>query len=235
MKVNTDGVLLGALMTVRPEDRTWLDVGTGTGTVALMAAQRISAMAEKGETGHAGGIPASVLAIDIDAPSAREAARNFAASPWPSMLESVHSSLDSFRAAGASMKFDRIFSNPPYYDLSLEAPDSRRNTARHTESLSYRELTDFSSVFLSENGLLSIILPAVSETWLLRHARMSGLYLSRLVRIRTTHRKQPSRIVAEFSRYRSSDPSVSLLTIRDGQSYTPEYIALTRDFYLWQK
>ena len=235
MKVNTDGVLLGALMTVRPEDRTWLDVGTGTGTVALMVAQRISAMAEKGETGYAGAIPASVLAIDIDAPSAREAARNFAASPWPSMLESVHSSLDGFRAAGASMKFDRIFSNPPYYDLSLEAPDSRRNTARHTESLSYRELTDFSSVFLSENGLLSIILPAVSETWLLRHARMSGLHLSRLVRIRTTHRKQPSRIVAEFSRYRSSDPSVSLLTIRDGQSYTPEYIALTRDFYLWQK
>ena len=264
MKVNTDGVLLGALMTVRPEDRTWLDVGTGTGTVALMAAQRISAMAEKGETGYAGAIPASVLAIDIDAPSAREAARNFAASPWPGMLSALHCSLaDLDRCLSAQQPysepsspvrpslsetlqpepatlcpgsrisyFDHIFSNPPYYDLSLRAPDFRRNTARHTDSLSYRDLIGFASSHLSDSGVLSLILPADTETWLLRHARMSGLHPFRIVRIRTTPKKRPSRIVAEFSR---SAPALSesLLTLGDGGSCTPEYLALTRDFYLW--
>ena len=131
MKVNTDGVLLGALMTLRAADRNCLDVGTGTGTVALMAAQRLY---------DAGVSDARITAIDIDGPSAREAAANFAGSPWPDMLSSVHSSLGDFKTCPECALFDHIFSNPPYYDLSLAAPDSRRNTARHTNSLSYREL-----------------------------------------------------------------------------------------------
>lgn len=244
MKVNTDGVLLGALMTVRATDRLSLDVGTGTGTVALMAAQRLS-----GFSGLSDDV--RIVAIDIDGPSAREAGRNFAASPWPGMLCPVHQSLEEYRLSldegadsGAPLMFDHIFSNPPYYDMSLRAPDLRRNAARHTDSLSYRELIAFAAGHLVQDGILSLILPADSGLWLLRHARMCGLYPFRTVRIRTTPKKQPSRIVAEFSRSRhgivpagepadgASVPSESLLTIRDGASYTPDYIALTRDFYL---
>ena len=256
MKVNTDGVLLGALMTLRLEERCMLDVGTGTGTIALMAAQRISDLGSPRQ--------ASITGIDIDGPSAREAARNFAASPWPGMLSAIHCSLADLDRCISALQpysepsspvrpslseplspepaalcpgsrisyFDHIFSNPPYYDLSLRAPDFRRNTARHTDSLSYRDLIGFASSHLSDSGVLSLILPADTETWLLRHARMSGLHPFRIVRIRTTPKKRPSRIVAEFSR---SAPALSesLLTLSDGGSCTPEYLALTRDFYLW--
>lgn len=236
MKVNTDGVLLGALMTVRPSDRTSLDIGTGTGTIALMAAQRLS-----GLNGRIQDVPdmspdsdagtARIVAIDIDEASAFEAGRNFAASPWPGMLEAVHSSLADFRTSGAYTCFDHIFSNPPYYDLSLGAPDLRRNAARHTESLSYRDLIACAADIMADDGILSVILPADSELWLMRHARMSGLYPFRIVRIRTTERKKPSRIVVEFYRKRQDTPADSLLTIHDGPSYTQEYMDLTRDFY----
>lgn len=236
MKVNTDGVLLGALMTVRPSDRTSLDIGTGTGTIALMAAQRLS-----GLNGRILDVPdmspdsdagtARIVAIDIDEASALEAGRNFAASPWPGMLEAVHSSLADFRTSGAYTCFDHIFSNPPYYDLSLGAPDLRRNAARHTESLSYRDLIACAADIMADDGILSVILPADSELWLMRHARMSGLYPFRIVRIRTTERKKPSRIVVEFYRKRQDTPADSLLTIHDGPSYTQEYMDLTRDFY----
>ena len=236
MKVNTDGVLLGARMTVRPSDRTSLDIGTGTGTIALMAAQRLS-----GLNGRIQDVPdmspdsdagtARIVAIDIDEASALEAGRNFAASPWPGMLEAVHSSLADFRTSGAYTCFDHIFSNPPYYDLSLGAPDLRRNAARHTESLSYRDLIACAADIMADDGILSVILPADSELWLMRHARMSGLYPFRIVRIRTTERKKPSRIVVEFYRKRQDTPADSLLTIHDGPSYTQEYMDLTRDFY----
>ena len=125
MKVNTDGVLLGALMTIRSEDRTYLDVGTGTGTIALMAAQRLY---------DAGVSDARITAIDIDGPSAREAAVNFAGSPWPDMLEAKHLPLSGLSGPDVPAAFDHIFSNPPYYDLSLQAPDMRRNAARHTDA-----------------------------------------------------------------------------------------------------
>ena len=120
----------------------------------------------------------------------------------------------------------------------------RRNTARHTGSLSYRELIAFAAGHLNDNGILSLILPADTETWLLRHARMSGLHPFRIVRVRTTPKKKPSRIVAEFSRlHRTADipegtsagfpvMEESLLTIRDGGEYTAQYLTLVRDFLL---
>ena len=223
MKVNTDGVLLGALMTLRAADRNCLDVGTGTGTVALMAAQRLY---------DAGVSDARITAIDIDGPSAREAAANFAGSPWPDMLEAKHLPLSGLSVPDVPAAFDHIFSNPPYYDLSLSAPDARRNAARHTDSLSYREITAFAAESLAPDGLLSLILPADSGTWLLRHAAMNGLHLFRMVRIRTSVRKKPSRIVAEFSRRRQAKPVQEELAIQDGPDYTPEYLALTSDFYI---
>lgn len=241
MKVNTDGVLLGALMTVRPSDRKCLDVGTGTGTIALMAAQRLSDIVSHDVASDispdcSGGDRTGtvILGIDIDEASASEAARNFASSPWPQMLSAIHSSLEDFAKVPQSSDFDHVFSNPPYYDLSLAAPDGRRNAARHTESLSYRELVSFSSGFLSRTGILSVILPADTETWLFRHARMSGLYPFRIVRIRTSGKKRPSRMVAEFSRVRPEGNGMmeEMLTIHDGPSFTAEYTALVRDFYI---
>ena len=143
MKVNTDGVLLGALMTVSSHDRRLLDIGTGTGTVALMAAQRLfsrigagtdpglSACGDPdGNDGRGSGV--SVMAIDIDRPSAEEAAENFAAAPWSACMSAVHCPLSGFERMLSPVNdggFDLVFSNPPYFESSLKAPDARRRAA----------------------------------------------------------------------------------------------------------
>lgn len=229
MKVNTDGVLLGALMTIRPEDRRLLDVGTGTGTIALMAAQRLSDMLEP-QSGDSADV--SVEAIDIDEVSAEEASVNFDNSPWTSILKAQHASLEDFSAEAGT--YDLIFSNPPYFDSSLPAPEQRRSNARHTSTgLSYRELMEFASGRLSDKGRVSVVLPAACEADLCRYARMCGLHLQRIVRIRTVPRKEPGRLVAEFSRERCAEPSELMLTIQHEGKYTQEYLSLMRGFYLF--
>ena len=230
MKVNTDGVLLGAVMTISPSDLRLLDIGTGTGTIALMAAQRLSAASERAnDKGYA-----LVQAIDIDEASATEAGVNFRNSPWPDMLQAFHTSLDGFIETSGDCKYDLIFSNPPYFEDSLNAPEERRNNARHTSTgLSYREILDFAADRLSENGRVSFVLPSETENSLCRHARMSGLHLFRIVRVRTVPRKAPSRIIAEFSRVRTDSPEDVTLTIQNEGKYTQEYLSLTRDFYLF--
>ena len=232
MKVNTDGVLLGTSMTVRDTDRRLLDIGTGTGTIALMAAQRLLGT----ESPIWSGNEVRIDAIDIDEPSATEAAANFSNSPWSDVLHAHNVSLDGYAAgiAGPDASYDLIFSNPPYFEESLQAPQERRNNARHTATgLSYREILDFASERLTEQGRVSLVLPADVETALTRHARMCGLHLFRVLRIRTVPRKEPSRIIAEFSRTRCRMPIEVLLTIQNEGKYTPEYLSLTHDFYLF--
>ena len=230
MKVNTDGVLLGAVMTIAPADLRLLDIGTGTGTIALMAAQRLSAASERAnDKGYA-----LVQAIDIDEASATEAGVNFRNSPWPDMLQAFHTSLDGFIESSGDCKYDLIFSNPPYFEDSLNAPEERRNNARHTSTgLSYREILDYAADRLSENGRVSLVLPSETENSLCRYARMSGLHLFRIVRVRTVPRKAPSRIIAEFSRVRTDAPEDVTLTIQNEGKYTEEYLSLMQDFYLF--
>jgi tRNA1Val (adenine37-N6)-methyltransferase len=218
MKVNTDGVLLGAAMTVRPGDRRMLDIGTGTGTIALMAAQRSSGTAR-------------IDAIDIDEPSATEAAANFKASPWDCSLTAHHTSLDGFTPAA---EYDLIFSNPPYFEDSLTAPDQRKSTARHTsDGLSYRDIFEFAVKHLAADGRVSFVLPADQELQLCRYGRMNGFHLFRILRIRTVPRKAPTRIIAEFSRARADSPEDTVLTIQNDGQYTQEYLSITKDFYLF--
>ena len=237
MKVNTDGVLLGALMTILPSDRRILDIGTGTGTIALMAAQRLTDMV-------CGSFAVAIHAIDIDEPSAIEAAENFRNSPWSGILYARHASLDEFAAGirdeipssdgrGGGL-FDLICSNPPYFDNALQAPEQRRNAARHTSTgLSFREILDFASDRLASEGRVAMVLPADTEHELERHARMNGLHLYKMTRIRTVPRKKPKLIVAEFSRHRKDAPQDTILTIQNEGQYTQEYLSLTKDFYLF--
>ena len=234
MKVNTDGVLLGAAMTILLSDRTMLDVGTGTGTIALMAAQRLSSAILNSSSVILNEVKnPRIDAIDIDEASASEASANFINSPWNSILKAHHLPLEEF-AASAETVYDLIFSNPPYFEDSLTAPDERKSTARHTsDGLSYRDIFEFAKDRLSENGRVSLVLPADQEAALTRYARMCGLYLFRILRVRTVPRKAPSRIIAEFSRTRCAELSEELLTIQDEGKYTQEYLSLTGDFYLF--
>ena len=247
MKVNTDGVLLGAVMTIRPSDRRLLDIGTGTGTIALMAAQRVMGIPDQvGDDGVKveddgvmveDDVPGGVVidAIDIDEPSATEAAANFGNSPWAAALKAHLTSLEDFAVGMHSQPgYDLIFSNPPYFDNALQAPEERRNAARHTSTgLSYREILDFASAHLTEQGRVALVLPADTERELTRHARMCGLHLYKITRIRTVPRKSPTRIIAEFSRQRTDSPEDIILTIQNEGQYTQEYLSLTKEFYLF--
>ena len=233
MKVNTDGVLLGAAMTIRPEDRCMLDIGTGTGTIALMAAQRAFGGEIPGQAGR-------IDAIDIDEPSATEAAMNFANSPWSESLHAHNLSLDAFAGMDkkdglpAVQRYDLIFSNPPYFEDSLTAPDERKSTARHTsDGLSYRDIFEFAKERLTDSGRVSLVLPADQEAALCRYVRMCGLHLFRILRVRTVPRKAPSRMIAEFSRHRCETVKEELLTIQNEGQYTQEYLSLTHDFYMF--
>ena len=234
MKVNTDGVLLGAAMTIRPGDRRLLDIGTGTGTIALMAVQRaLGIPGQAGDDKPVTGGDVMIDAIDIYEPSATEAAENFKASPWSDHLHVHNLSLQEFAETG-SEKYDLIFSNPPYFEDSLTAPDERKSTARHTsDGLSYRDIFEFAAERLTCCGRVALVLPADQEAPLCRYARMCGLHLFRILRIRTVERKAPIRIIAEFSRERCQTPSDGILTIMNKGKYTQEYLSLTHDFYLF--
>lgn len=221
MKVNTDGVLLGAAVRIFPEDRHILDVGTGTGTIALLAAQRLSEALGDFE----------ICGLDIDEASALEAAENFGRSPWNSHLKALHTSLQDYLP---ETSFDLILSNPPYFENSLRNPAERKADARHTDSLSYRELIRFAAEHLKAEGRLALVLPAICEHELCRCARMHSLFPSRILRIRTVPRKSVSRIVAEFARERK-ETEFEELTIQDKGEYTCEYLALTGKYYLFPK
>lgn len=227
MKVNTDGVLLGAIAEIDGSEKSVLDVGTGTGTIALMLAQRLS---DKGSQEY------MVTGIDIDAPSAEEAAANFKASPWDRQLCAIQIPLQQYAPCG---EIDLIVSNPPYFDNSLQATGERRNAARHTEvdagdgnSLSYRDLILFAQEHLSATGRLAVILPSDQEKTLLRFARSYSLHPVSITRIRTTPRKQPSRIIVQFARGHR-ECIEDLVTIQDGGNYTGQYLSVTHDFYLF--
>lgn len=238
LKVGTDAVLLGATMTIRTDDRNLLDIGTGTGVIALMAAQRLeAAKAGKGsEGGNPEGSPAPapapapyrITGVEIDHASAQEASLNFITSPWRSHLHALETPLSAFRP---DAPFDLVFSNPPYFDESLRNPDPRESEARHTQSLSYRDICAFCAEHLSPEGRLALILPAETEKTLVRTAASFGLYLGRIVRIRTVERKLFKRIIAEFSRVRTT-PQESSLTLQKEGKRTQEYASLTEDFYL---
>lgn len=227
MKVGTDGVLLGAAMALPREGGRLLDIGSGTGVIALIAAQRLSL--------SPAAPPFHITAIDIDLASAEEAAASFAASPWASNLTSLHASLAGFAGSEpGSVRFDAIFSNPPYFEDSLRNPDPREAAARHTSGLSYRDILSFASVRLNPGGSLSLILPAEAETPLGRCASSFGLRMFRILRIRGTDRKPFSRIIAEFRRSDAPLPlqEVELTLMEDGKR-SAAYAALTEDLYLY--
>ena len=216
MKVGTDGVLLGAWAGVRPSDRRMLDIGTGTGLIALMLAQRAP--------------EASVTGVDID--DVAQARENADASPWGDRVVFERCPVQEFRAPEP---FDLIVSNPPFFVDSLTCPDEGRTAARHAVHLPFDELRDAVLRLMAPAGRFAVVLPtAEAERFL---AVCAGrLALTRRTDVRTTPRHPAKRVLMEFSRAGAADavPEISELTVGTGEHecYTPEYRALTRDFYL---
>ena len=229
MKVNTDGVLLGALMTINGDSRHLLDIGTGTGTIALMAAQRM----DQALSGTSDATESSYIieGIDIDAPSAEEAAMNFESSPWKRHLRADNLSLSEFSSLCGSTVYDHIFTNPPFFLEDLHSPDSRKAATRHADSLPLEEILDFASQRLTPSGHLSLILPFDSKIMAVRLAAEKSLHLFSCVDIRSTERKLPHRSILEFSRCRPAGKCPErLLTIHEGSGYSGEYLRITAPY-----
>lgn len=214
MKVGTDGVLLGAWIDLNSSRRI-LDIGTGTGLIALMLAQRCS--------------DARIIAVDIDSAAVEQAQENIQASPWKNRVEVLQQDICTYHPHGT---FDTIVSNPPYFIDSLKCPDGQRSTARHTDTLDADRLIGKVSELLSPNGSFSIILPAEQTEDLIRVADEKGLYPSRQTWVITRPGLSPKRILMEFRKISTVFQPDELVIELERHVYSEEYIALTKEFYL---
>lgn len=217
MKVGTDGVLLGCWC--QPQTcRHLLDVGTGTGLIALMLAQRSSA---------------AIDAIDIDEVACLQAQENVARSPFAGRIAICHASLEEFAATRQAHGYDLIVSNPPYFNHSLKCPDPQRSQARHTDTLALPELLHDSRQLLSDDGRLALVLPFDQRATLATLAEANGLFLCRETEVLPTPTAAPKRILAEYSPTPQPNPTHDTLLIEESRHhYSEAFTALARDYYL---
>lgn len=213
MKVGTDGVLLGAWARVGHCHRV-LDMGTGTGLVALMTAQRSQA---------------HIVAIDLDADAVAQATENAFSSPWSSRIQVVEADA---RAVSDIQPFDAILCNPPFFENSLKCPDSARTMARHTDTLTFDELARSASRLLSPEGELSVVIPYDRAHDMTVSCACNGLFATRQTIVVPVEGGKPKRILMAFTR-QGAPHSITTLCIQNAErQYTPEYVSLVEDFYL---
>ena len=216
MKVGTDGVLLGAWAATEMEAarvRSVLDIGTGTGLIALMTAQRFP--------------DAEVVAIDIDEHAAEQARENISKSPFSHNINILHKSLQEYiQEENAEKRFDLIVCNPPFFDNSLVCPDPSRTVARHTSTLPFASLMKGARSLLADNGIFALVIPSECRQKIEDEAIFAGLYLCRRTAVVTKEGKKPKRFLLEFgiNVMPATDTKLSL--------ESDEYRALTADFYL---
>ncbi len=215
MKVGTDGVLLGAWAHCHDAKKI-LDIGTGTGLIALMLAQRSNAYID---------------ALEIDAQAAAEAQQNVAASPWSNRITVINNSLQQFETAGS--KYDLIVSNPPYFQNSLQNPSQSKTAARHNSTLNPDELIKKSVALLHPMGSLEIIIPAEQLPQYETLAQNCQLHLNNILSVLPVPNAKPVRVLCRFS-FQKYSPTIETLVIEDKgrHGYSDDYIALTKDFYL---
>lgn len=215
MKVGTDGVLLGAWVDVRQATQI-LDIGTGTGVIALMLAQRASDAV-------------TIDAVEIDDAAYEDAQENIAASPWHDRVHLHHTAIQQFNP---STKFDLIVSNPPYFQKSYKPPTVQRETARHTEQLTFDEILSIAEKLLTQKGKLNLILPYTEGLQFIALAEHKGLHCSRKWIFRTRENKPVERFLLEFSWDKKEPEEGEILLYSSGEEWSSSYKELTREFYL---
>ena len=217
MKIGADSVLFGSWMDVSGAERL-LDAGSGSGILALMAAQRLA---------EAGVSDFRIDAIDIEPGAVADSADNFAASPWAAHLSARQVSLQDFADEAAPASYDCLFCNPPYYDCSPSSRSAERDAARSTETLSRRDLLFAAAKLLSERGRLSLILPFDQGKKMILESTLFGWFLTRQCFVKTKKGALPKRLMLEFSPAAPSRLETETLVIGDER-----YRELTSEFYL---
>jgi tRNA1Val (adenine37-N6)-methyltransferase len=218
MKVGTDGVLLGAWCPIENKPFSILDLGTGTGLIALMLAQRSQAE--------------QIDAIEIDEDAYEQAVDNFENSPWSDRLFCFHAGLDEFMDEPED-EYDLIVSNPPFYSEDYKTSNEQRDKARFQDAMPFEDLVEAADLFLSENGVFAVIIPYKEEERIIDLCSEFDLYPVRVTRVKGTHDTPIIRSLLAFKRYELSTLTADELVIETARHhYTDDYIALTQDFYL---
>ena len=217
MKIGTDGVLLGAWVSLEKNPQSILDIGAGTGILSLQLAQRCLAK--------------TLEAIEIDEDAFEQCVGNFENSPWGDRLFCFHASAQEY-AAEMEEEYDLIISNPPFYSDEYKSDDNKRNTARFTDTLPFRDLAIFAYQFLSKKGIFALILPRKEEENFIALALEVGLFPKRICRVRGNPTSEVKRSLIEFT-FEKSEIIEEELTIEISRHvYTEAYKNLVKDFYL---
>ena len=218
MKVGTDGVLLGAWAPIDRNPASILDIGTGSGVIALMLAQRSLAQ--------------QIDALEIEANAYEQAVDNFENSPWADRLFCYHAGLDEFVEAPED-EYDLIVSNPPFFTEDYFSNNEQRDQARFQQALPFEELLEAAALLLSEDGVFCVIVPYTQEQTFVTLAREYDLFAFRITRVKGTETSGIKRSLIALQRAAIADPLTDALVIEISRHiYTPEYTALTRDFYM---
>jgi len=214
-KVGTDGVLLGACADITGV-RSILDIGSGTGLISIMLAQRCDA---------------AITAIEHDDESFIQTCENIKSCKWHNRINVEHSRFQDFNPTKG--KFDLIVTNPPYFSDSLKNPDLRKSVARHNDSLTSRDILEGVLKSMKEDGRLQLILPYNEGNVFIAEASEYGLFCNSILKIKPLPTADIRRLIITFSKVRVK-PVERFLTIEHGKrhDYTEEYINLTKDFYL---
>ena len=218
MKIGTDGVLLGAWTPIDNNPKSVLDIGTGTGIIALMLAQRCDAE--------------QIDALEIDENAYEQAVENFEGSPWGDRLFCFHAGLDEF-IDDPEDEYDLIVSNPPFFSEDYRSANEQRDLARFQEAMPFEELVEAADLLLSENGIFSVIIPFNEEDRFIELCAEVELFPIKVTRVKGAQNTKIVRSLLAFKRYELSVLTADELVIEISRhEYTPEYISLTKDFYL---
>lgn len=217
MKVGTDGVLLGAWAQLKPEYFSVLDIGAGTGLIALMLAQKSNAEL--------------IDAIELNDEAYEQTVENFERSDWGDRLFCYHASLQEF-VDEIEDKYDFIISNPPFYTSTYKELSQQRAMARHTASLTYEELLKGTSKLLSEIGSCAFIIPFSEEENFIKIAVKNKLLLNKITRVKGTETSLIKRSLLQLSFQETEIETNELVIEIERHKYTQEYIDLVQDYYL---
>ena len=217
MKIGTDGVLLGAWTPLINNPFNVLDIGAGTGILSLMLAQRSNAE--------------QIDAIEIDEDAYEQCVENFEASPWGDKLFCFHAGLDEF-VDEPEDEYDLIISNPPFYTDDYKSDNTSRDLARFEDALPFEELIEAAALLLSDNGIFSVIIPYKEEERFVDMCKELDLFPLKITRVKGTPTSEIKRSLLAFCRMEQT-PLIDELVIEISRhNYTPEYIELTKEFYL---
>ena len=217
MKVGTDSVLLGAWCPIENNPFSVLDIGAGTGILSLMIAQRSNAE--------------QIDALEIDEDTYEQCVENFETSPWGDKLFCFHAGLDEF-VDEPEDEYDLIISNPPFYTDDFKSPTTSRDLARFEDALPFEELIEAAALLLSDNGIFSVIIPFKEEERFVSMCKELDLFPLKITRVKGTPTSEIKRSLLAFCRIEQTPLIDELIIEISRHNYTPEYIELTKEFYL---